>query len=354
MAENSSIPIDLSVAVINFNGEASLVPTLKSVYALQGIRLADITVFDNASTDGSIVIVEQNYPAVRICRLSENRGPNPARNEGLRRATTPLVLIMDNDIVLAADYILRLAEIFHEHSEAAAASGQIRIHDEPDTVQYNGIDIHYAGEIAARPADSRDTVQVSCISAGAALFDRRKTLQVGGFDDDFFMGWEDGDLTFRLSLSGYSCYMVSSAVAYHRRRPRGLKWVRYQTRNRWWFMMKNYDRRTLLLAFPAIVFFQFCAGLFFILKGQGKAFFQGTREAWAGLPAIGRKRQAIQRMKRTPDTVLLRGDRFDLPGGLSLHPAGRMLNAVLNHVFFGYWLCVRWLLRRRQEPSAPS
>ncbi len=343
--------LDLSVAVINFNGATSLIPALKSVYALEGVRLATVMVVDNASTDDSVAVVKQHFPEVQVCCLPENRGPNPARNTGLRRAATDLVLIMDNDIVLAADYIMRLAEVFRKRPATGAASGQIRIHDEPGTVQYNGIDIHYAGEIAARPLEARDTVRVSCVSAGAALFNRSHTLGAGGFDEDFFIGWEDGDLTFRLSLAGYPCYMVSGAVAYHMRRQRGMKWVRYQTRNRWWFMMKNYDLRTFLLALPAIVFFQFCAGLFLLLKGQGRAFLQGTVEAWADLPAIWRKRRTVQRLKKVPDTALLRGDRFDLPGGLSSSQAGRVINAVLNKLFFGYWLCIRLLLRRRPRET---
>jgi len=341
-------PIDLSVAVINYNGEASLVPTLKSVYDLKHVRLARVMLMDNHSTDASLVLVQRSFPEVIVHAFPENRGPNPARNEGLRQATTNLVLIMDNDIVLDPDYVVRLAGVFRDHPESGAASGQVRIHDEPGVVQYNGIDIHYAGEIASRPATALDTARVSCVSAGAVLLDRQKVLRVEGFDEDFFIGWEDGDLTFRLSLAGYPCYMVSGAVAYHMRRQRGMKWIRYQARNRWWFMLKNYDLRTLLLALPVIIGFQFGAGLFCLVKGQGLAFLKGTAQAFAGLPAIMRKHRTVQRLKIVPDTVLLRGDRFDLPGGLGASRPGRLLNAVLNRVFYGYWLCIRRLLRRRR------
>jgi len=339
--------MDLFVAVINYNGEGTLAPTLQSVYALENVRLAGVMVLDNASTDGSVALVQRQFPGAQIHRFPDNRGPNPARNEGLRRATTDLVLIMDNDIVLDPGYVTCLAEVFRQQPGAGAASGQIRLYDAPGTVQYNGIDIHYAGEIAVRPLDACETVQVSCVSAGAALFARNKVLQVGGFDEDWFIGWEDGDLTFRLSLAGHPCFMVSSAAAYHLRRQRGLKWIRYQTRNRWWFMLKNYDLRTIVLAFPAVAGFQLAAGLFCLLKGEGLAFLKGTLEAFAGLPALQSKRRAVQQLKVVSDKSLLRGDRFDLPGGLSSSRGGRILNAILNKIFYGYWLCIRPLLRRR-------
>ncbi len=343
---NSIIPPDLSVAVINFNGAGTLSPTLHSIYALRDIRLVGVMVLDNASTDGSLAFMEREWPEVEVHRFPENRGPNPARNEGLRLAACDLVLIMDNDIVLDPGYAARLVEVMRRQPGAGAISGQIRLQDEPATIQYNGIDIHYAGEITARPLDAIDTTQVSCVSAGAALFDRRHVLRVGGFDEDFFMGWEDGDLSFRLSLAGHPCYMVSSAAAYHKRSPRGMKWIRFQTRNRWWFMLKNYDRRTLFLALPAIAGFQAAAGLFCLLKGQGLAFLKGTTEAFMSWPTLRVKRRAVRQLKVVLDKELLRGDRFDLPGGLSFSRPGRILNAVLNKIFYGYWLCIRPFLRR--------
>lgn len=338
--------IRVSVAVINFNGAATLRPTLQSVLALQHIRLEEVFLVDNHSGDDSLALVRRDFPAVRVISLSENRGPNPARNEGLRRATTDLVLIMDNDIVLADDYVMRLAEVFQAHPEAGAVSGQIRLHDQPDQVQYNGMTLHYAGEIAARPLDAHGTVRVPCVSAGAALFDRRRALAVGGFDDDFIFGWEDGDLTFRLSLAGYPCYLVSEAKAYHLRRARGMKWVRYQTRNRWWFMRKNYDTRTFWLVLPAVLSLQLCAGFFCLLKGQIGAFLQGTWDAVRSGPALRAKRREVQRLRKVPDADLLQGDRLDLPGGLTASRAGRLANAIANAGFRLYWRLVRPCLRR--------
>ncbi len=351
MQTNTITTLEVAVAVINFNGATTLLPTLASIYALEGVRLAEVTVFDNASTDDSVALVQRHFPAVQVQSLPVNRGPNPARNAGLRQATTALVLIMDNDIVLAPDYVVRLAAVLASDPAAAAASGQIRLHEAPEQVQYNGLSIHYVGEIASRSLTARDSVRVSCISAGAALFKRTPALGVGGFDEDFFMGWEDGDLTFRLSLAGHPSYMVSEAVAYHMRRPRGLKWVRYQTRNRWWFVLKNYERRTLLLTWPALLAFQLAAGMFCLLKRQGWAFVRGTADVLATLPRLWRKRRAVQQMRVVPDVALLQGERFDLPGGLASSGLGRALNLVLNKIFYGYWRCVRGGLRRPRPPA---
>ncbi len=345
--ENQDVRV--SIAVINFNGAATLRPTLQSVLDLQHVSLAEIFLVDNHSGDESLALVRRDFPGVQVISLPENRGPNPARNEGLRRSTADLVLIMDNDIVLADDYVARLAEVFRTHPEAGAVSGQIRLHDQPEQVQYNGVALHYAGEIAARPLDAHGTVKVPCVSAGAALFDRRRALAAGGFDEDFIFGWEDGDLTFRLSLAGFPCYLASEAKAYHLRRARGMKWVRYQTRNRWWFMRKNYDRRTFWLVLPAVCSLQICAGLFCLVKGQGRAFLQGTWDALRSGPALRAKRCEVQRLRKTADVELLQGDRLDLPGGLTASRLGRLLNAVVNAGFRLYWRIIRPCLRSRAQ-----
>ncbi len=338
----------LSVAVVNYNGADTLRPVLRAALALQQVHLAEVLLVDNASTDNSVALVRCEFPGIRVVERPDNRGPNPARNEALRRAAAGTVLLLDNDIVLAPDYAARLAAIFEADPGAGAVTGQIRLHDPPGRVQYNGIELHYAGEIALRPSDEPGTVRVPCCSAGAVLLRRDAVLAVGGFDEAFVFGWEDGDLTYRLSLAGHACYRVAEAVGYHLRRPRSAGWIRTQTRNRWWFLMKNYERRTFWLALPAVAALQTCAGCFCLLKGQGGAFLRGTWEGWRGGPALRARRRAAQRLRVVPDVELLQGDRLDLPGGLTATRLGRGLNAALNGVFRAYWRLIRPALRARR------
>jgi len=342
-----SLQLAVSVAVINYNGRETLARTLDSVLA-QSIRVSDIRLVDNNSTDGSVEFIAAQFPAVALTILSANRGPNPARNEGLRLAKHDYVLIMDNDIVLSPDYVARLLQACEADKTSGAVTGEIRFHDRPDIVQYNGTFIHYAGEIMLNREESKTPLKVGCVSAGAALLDRRKVFQAGGFDEDFFMGWEDGDLTFRLSLAGYPCYTVSEAVCFHISRPRGQKWVRLQTRNRWWFILKNYDARSIFLALPAIFFLQICAFLFFALKGQAPAFVRGTFDALKSFPTVMRKRGRVQDLKKIGDGLLLRGDRIDLPIAAGKQSAlHNLIGSVFSGLFRLYWRLIRGLLKKR-------
>ena len=345
---NNSLPgtaKSVSVAIINYNGRETLAPTIKSVLAQENVKVSEIILVDNHSPDGSADFAAAEFPAVTVVRLPENRGPNPARNEALRRSSGDYVLVMDNDIVLAPDYISKLADVFELDSSAGAVTGQIRLHHEPDTIQYNGTFIHFAGEVMLNRRESDKPLRVGCVSAGAVLLAKARALRVGGFDEDFFIGWEDGDFTFRLSLAGYPCYAVSKAVCFHIQRARNLKWVRYQTRNRWWFIGKNYDARTFFLALPAILLLQVCAGVFFLFKGRFPAFCGGTMDALASLPEIRRKRKAVQSIKTVGDARLLRGDYINLSGGLEKSAPGRLLTAAFSLLFRIYWRLIRAFLK---------
>lgn len=350
MNERESAPVpDVSVAVVNYNGEQTLARTLTSVFGLKNVRLRQVMVVDNHSTDGSVALVRREFPDAVVHEMPDNRGPNPARNVGLQRAPTDLVLVMDNDLVLATDYVSRLAALLASRPGAGVAGGQIRIFGEEHTVQYNGTDIHFAGEISLRPFSATGIARVGGLSAGAALFDRRLALEAGGFDEDFVFGWEDGDFTYRLSLLGHPCYIDSAAVAAHIRGQRGLKWVRMQTRNRWWFILKNYDTRTFWLALPAILLFQCCAGLYFLLNGRFLDFAGGLGDAWRSRKALRAKRVALQARKVVSDADLLRGDRVSLPGLVAENGLGRAVAALLGTLFHLHWILIRPLLRRRPE-----
>ncbi len=336
----------ISVAVINYNGEHTLGPALRSVFAQEGVELDPVLVVDNASTDRSIEVLAAEFgDRVRLIRMDRNGGPNPARNRALQEAPTRRVLLMDNDIILAPDYVRRLQAVFEAEAAAAAASGQIRYHSRPDVVQYNGANIHYAGEVVKNAVQSDQAVRVATVSAGAVLLDREKSAQAGGFDDSLVFGWEDGDLMFTMTLAGFLCLTLSTALCYHMKDSRTKTWVRHQTRNRWWFILKHYDRRTLALALPAIVLYQSCAGLFFTLKGQGVQFVLGCTDVLRSMGRIKRKRREIQRIRRVPDSQALCGGAIALPGAAASSRWGRGMGVLVSAVLGGYWRLIRPALR---------
>jgi GT2 family glycosyltransferase len=337
----------VSVVITNYNGAHALPVTIASLYAQQGVECAGIFLSDNRSSDDSVAVVQKQYPDVKIVHTESNNGPNPARNLGLRMADSDLVLIMDNDLVLAPDYMRRLADVLLQHPDAGAASGKIRYYSKPSEVQYNGVDIHFAGEVRLHDPNAQGLRKFSCVSAGAMMVRKSAVEVVGGFDEDYIFGWEDGDLAFRLSLSGFPCWVDSNANAYHQSQVRGMKWIKFQTRNRWWFVRQNYDRRTFYLCLPGILLFQIMAGFFMTLNGQAGAFFSGTWSGWGNSRLINEKYKKIQSLRKVSDRDLLCGDRFTLPPALGRSYLGRTIGWIIGRVFWVYWVVIRILIKRQ-------
>jgi GT2 family glycosyltransferase len=337
----------ITFGIINYNGAATLVPVIEHLLLQKDIARAEILLVDNASTDASVPRVRERFgDGVRIIALPDNRGPNPARNRALREATTDLVLILDNDILCAPDYAARLAAVFDSHPTAGAVTGQIRFHAEPERIQYNGANLHYAGEVVVNRASHAQPFVVATVSAGATLLRRKVAFDLGAFDEDLMFGWEDGDLTFRLTICGHPCYAVSQAVCWHMSAGRGAKWVRLQVRNRWRFLLTNYDTRTLWLALPGILFYQGCAGIFFALKGQGGAFLGGCADAWRSWPALHAKRQFVLEHKCVPDRATLTGGTLELPGAVQEKKMLRLFGLLLSGLLHGWWLLIRPFLKK--------
>ena len=321
----------VSVVVVNWNGERYLDACLASVAALEG-GVDEVLVVDNASTDGSLALLRERHPSVRVVRLDHNGGPAPARNAGMRAAANRWVLALDNDALLRPDVLDQLAAAAGSAPGIAIAQPRSVFHAEPSRVHYDGGGFHYAGLISLRnfyrplaEAQGRGTVDVDCAVAVALLVDRDALLEAGGYDEDYFILFEDLDLSYRLRALGRRIVSVEDAIVLHQGGTPGISFregpsypgsrVFYHSRNRWLFLAKDYRARTLFVALPGLALYEIVWFGFSVLSGGAGAWFRGKREFLGLLPRVLEKRRAFQGARRSPDRELLVG------GPLTVTPA---------------------------------
>jgi len=334
----------VTVGVVNYNGEAVLEDTLKSVLAQDYAAVDQIILADNQSTDGSVDRVRRYFPSVRIIQLPENRGPNPARNAVLKASESDYVLLMDNDIVLNSDVVSLLVKALEDKSHAGIAGAQIRYAKDPDKIQYNAANIHFAGGASANKFPFDDPVVVGAVPAGALLIHRERAVKIGLWDEDYFYGWADGDFAFRMTISGYPCVHVAGARVYHAKEKAGLSWVRLQVRNRWWFILKTYHWRTFFFLFPAICVNQAAMLGFLAMKGRLSDFVLGTYDVYQTLPMVLRKRRSVQALKKVKDQQVLSGAPMDMMGAVKPTLPIQLATKALNLFFSVYWALTKWLI----------
>ncbi len=335
----------VTVAVINFNGEEVLEDTLGSVFRLDYPAVEEIFLVDNCSTDNSVKLVQEKFPDVRILQMESNLGVCTARNKAIRTANSDLIFLIDNDVVLSPDALLHLEDGFDSNPQAGIVSAQIRFFDNPEKIQYNGAHIHFAGGAIQNRLDLDKPVVVGAVPGTAVLVDRHKAIEIGLFDEDYFFGWEDGDFSFRMTIAGYPVLVVSRAKAFHKKTKRGFRWVDYQVRNRWWFILKTYNFRTLLVALPGIFFYQIAIMGFLTLKGQLWRFLRGTCQVVGSLPVIVRKRKEVMKHKKIRDRQVLFGKNIDLMGDVKGGGLIKMITSTINLLLSVYWMFAKWLVR---------
>lgn len=321
----------ISVVVVNWNGEHYLDSCLASVAALEG-GVAEVLVVDNASTDGSLALLRERHPSVRVVRLDENAGPARARNAGMRAAANRWVLALDNDAVLTPDVLSKLAAAAASAPGIAIAQPRSVFHSEPGRIHYDGGRFHYAGLISLRnfykslaEGEGHGTIDVDCAVAVALLVDRDALLEAGGYDEDYFILFEDLDLSYRLRALGHRIVSVEDAIVLHRGGTPGISFregpsypgsrVFYHSRNRWLFMAKDYRVRTIVVALPGLLLYEVVWFGFAVVSGGLGAWLRGKRQFFALLPRALEKRRAFQAIRRVPDRELL------VAGPLTLTPA---------------------------------
>ena len=120
-------------------------------------------------------------------------------------------------------------------------------------------------------------------------------------DPDFFMIYEDADLSFRAQLRGYGCVYVPGAIVYHRYRvtigKAPSRQVFYSQRNIEFVYLKNMPLGLILRSAPQRLLYEVGAAIYFSKQGTGSAFFRAKLDVLKRLPSILRKRSEIQKRR---------------------------------------------------------
>ncbi|MBK7876345.1 MAG: glycosyltransferase family 2 protein [Planctomycetes bacterium] len=350
----------VSVVVVNYNGAEHLPHALGALAALRG-PIDEVLVVDNASTDGSADRVAELLPSARVVRLATNGGPCAARNAGLRAARNRWVLALDNDAVPAPDVLEKLLAARDAAGPGVAVLQPRSVFfDDPERVHYDGGAFHYAGLIVLRNfyapierAVGAGVVEVDCAIAVLLLVDKDRLLELGGWDERYFILFEDLDLSYRLRARGLRILSVEDALVRHRGGTSGISFrdgpdyprsrVFLHARNRRIFLARNLAPRTLAAARPGLALYDLASFAFALASGAGSEWRRGRAEA-RGLWSVLRAEEARERPSRTVgDARLLSGGPLVLTPAVARSAVKRLANVLLDAALRAWWTIGRRL-----------
>ena len=303
-------PADTEVAIVAHNNLQALPETLASVLAAC-CPPERITLVDVASSDGTGSWLARAHPSIRVRRLDRNEGPSPGRNVGITEATLRFVLLMDADVRVRPDIVARLHAAMMVDPTIKVGSPIVVHAGRPDLIQYAGGALHFICEAVNpwldRPLLERGStpLDIGAAPTCALLLDRQAAIEVGLFDERYFIGKEDGDFTHRIKMAGYKIWELPDAIVLHNSRPRNAWLFYYQIRNRWHFILKNYEVRTIVGIAPALLVHEPMQFAVLVAKGHGLTYLRALAGLLALLPTLPRDRALAKRIRRKPDRDLL-------------------------------------------------
>ena len=193
----------ISVVIPNYNGSHLLKENLPAV--VKNCPNYQIIVVDDASSDESVNFLHKNFRKIIIIQLKKNKGFANAVNVGVKRTSGDLILLLNSDVSPRANFLQFALAHFKDSKTFAVGLADYSHENKKIVIRGKGGGSFDKGflEHFAQAATSGKTLWVS---GGSGLFDKRKFLELGGFDTNFApFYWEDIDLSFRAWQMGYMC-----------------------------------------------------------------------------------------------------------------------------------------------------
>ncbi len=274
----------LSIVIPTWNHYDLLSACLESLKA-QSQPADEIIVVNDASTDDTVERITEEHPDITLIMRERNGGFAKAANLGLKAAQSEWVLLLNNDMTLAPDFLAQLLAVASEDVQMVAPLVLWR--DDPETIYSAGDRLCINGRPEAIGfREVRDTFtlpdSIFGVSGGSGLFHRTVFERVGYLDESFIAYFEDADLAMRARLAGFKACHAPEAIAYHV----GSASIADRT---WWRSAQCYRNHTLLLVknMPGSLLFKH----FFAIKleqfHQMKQCFSAARCEFGALRASG-------------------------------------------------------------------
>lgn len=218
----------VAIVILNWNGEEMLKRYLPSVLEYSVGDGVSVYVADNASTDGSVLLLKERFPQVHTILLEKNWGFAEGYNKALEEIDAELYVLLNSDVDVPQHWLSPLVTYMDNHPEVAFCQPKLLSEKSRDTFEYAGaaggyIDKYGYPYCRGRMFDTveKDNGQYDSVveilwATGACLMIRAADYwKSGGLDGRFFAHNEEIDLCWRLRLQGRAGVCVPESTVYH-------------------------------------------------------------------------------------------------------------------------------------------
>ncbi len=217
----------VAIVILNWNGQKMLAKFLPNVieYSRQD---AEIWVADNSSSDGSMHLLETQFPQVKTIVLEQNFGFAEGYNRALRQIEADYYVLLNSDVEVSHHWLTPLIEFMDSHPQVAACQPKLLAEYDKDSFEYAGACGGFLDKygypfcrgrifgMVERDNGQYDYQQEILWATGACMMIRSADYwKAGGLDGRFFAHNEEIDLCWRLRLMGRKIYCIPESEVYH-------------------------------------------------------------------------------------------------------------------------------------------
>lgn len=214
----------IAIILLNWNGKKD---TLECLNSLQKVRYPNFQaiVVDNGSTDDSVRAIRTAHPHVPILETGSNLGFAGGNNPGIEwalRHHAEWVLLLNNDTIVAPDFLDAFLKATREQPKAKILGAKILRYHQPDVIDHlGGFWNPQMGEFTSPEAGEADHPYfhmraVDYVCGAALLMHRSVPETIGLLEPRFFLFWEESDFSFRAKRAGFEVWTAPEAKVWHK------------------------------------------------------------------------------------------------------------------------------------------
>lgn len=216
----------IAIVILNWNGKVLLQSYLPSV--IEYSAEANVYLADNASSDGSVEFVLENYPDVKIIQNDQNGGYAKGYNDALKYLDEDIFCLLNSDVQVTPYWLEPIKMAFSDLPNASIIQPKILDLKQKDHFEYAGAAGGFIDQLGypfcrgrifqalEKDVGQYDDIREIFWATGACMFIKRQVFfDLGGFDEDYFAHQEEVDLCWRAKNNQHQVYYVGTSKVYH-------------------------------------------------------------------------------------------------------------------------------------------
>jgi len=202
----------VSIIIVNYNGKELLQKCLDSLLNVRYDNF-EIILVDNNSTDGTVEFITKNHPSIIIIKLDSNKGFAEPNNIAAKLAKGEYLLFLNNDTIVTPNFISEMVKVMETDKKIAICQSLLL---KPDgSIDSSGDFIDNLGVVYNSKTKIDEIREVSSAKGASMLVRSDIFKKLNGFDQKFFVTFEDVDLCWRSWILGYRVLIIPTSIVYH-------------------------------------------------------------------------------------------------------------------------------------------